>query len=309
MSEISYLKDESEAQTILKNIELNFNKMFNSSEAYNPNFIASILEIALNHAKNFRLDIDYLSTACLSSLQQSLGIILVEEYLALEENCADELTNTAPSVKRIKLSNDAERASDQSQLWIHLAKLYRSMNDYDSIKGIFTRKKHIVTSYTIDGFYYESNNDFFQARKCYLDALKAEDDVKVAELERDLWEESFLRCCNELTDWKMMCEYTTDETSLRELFTDANSIDGLFPYAFKSKLKLILQEDVDEQRKHDDLIKFIGGLDSDGKKYLEQTFCFEMAMINIHQKDYDAAKYYANLAIQKYLMVIANFFS
>lgn len=128
----------------------------------------------------------------------------------------------------------------------------------------------------------------------------------VSKLEQDLWEESYLRCCNELTDWKEMCEYATDsgETSLSKLFTDSSySLESLFPYAFKSKLKIILQEDVGEQRKHQDLVRFVSELDADGKKYLEHAFCQEMAIINLHQKDFNAAKYYANMAIQKFLTV------
>ena len=116
-----------------------------------------------------------------------------------------------------------------------------------------------------------------------------------------------LRCCSELTDWKAMCQWTVEESgsSLNELFTsDPYSLEHLFPFAFKSKLKMILQESEKEQKKHDDLIGFIHALDSDGKKYLEQTFCTEMALINLHQKDFNAAKYYAYMAIQKYLMVI-----
>ena len=115
-----------------------------------------------------------------------------------------------------------------------------------------------------------------------------------------------LRCCNELTDWKFMCEWTTEDKTLEQLFTsDSYSLENLFPYAFRSKLKLILQEDEREQEKHQDIITFIAGLQSDNKKYLEQTFCQELALLNLHQKDFNAAKYYAYMTIQKYLMVIS----
>lgn len=127
--------------------------------------------------------------------------------------------------------------------------------------------------------------------------------------EKDLWEESYLRCCNELTDWKSMCEYSTRSStvSLRQLFSDFSSPDNiLFPYAFKSKLKIILQEDIAEQRRHEDLIKFMAELDSDSKKSLEQSFALEMAIINLHQKDLSAAKYYANMAIERFLVEWAS---
>ena len=179
------------------------------------------------------------------------------------------------------------------------------------------KKSDLTTDYTKNGLYYESNNDFYNARKCYNDALNKDwtlesetetqiQDKRVFKVEEELWEQLMLRCCNELTDWKSMNEWTTEENTrpLKELFaSDSYSLEHLFPYAFRSKLKLILQGDEQEQQKHEDLIGFLQGLDQDGKKYLEQTFCQEMALINLHQKDYNAAKYFAYMAIQKYLMV------
>jgi DNA-dependent protein kinase catalytic subunit len=320
LSEIFYLKDESEAKLTIKNIEANLNRMLTSSESYNPNFVACILEIALKHVKNFRLDISSISNACLNSLQQSLGIILIEEYIVQNEN--DKILDEEPKLKKIKLSNNHVEgdSTEESLLWIELAKLYRSMNDYDSIKGIFRRKNDLTSEITKNGFYHESNNDYYQARKCYMDGLNqlsTDEQFHVPKIEEELWEQSLLRCCMELTDWKTMCEWSTQDTNLENLFTirDENSenafhrdgyykLEYIFPYALRSKIKLILQEDVEEQKKHQDLIKFLQGLDADGKKYMEQNFNLEMAMINLHQKDYNAAKYYANMAIQKYLTVI-----
>jgi DNA-dependent protein kinase catalytic subunit len=319
LSEVFYLKDENEAQTTIKNIEYNMNSMLNSSESYNPNFVACILEIALKHVAKFRLDVTAISNACLNSLQQSLGIILIEEYIVLNEH-GSYYSDGQPKAKRLKLASESSGAStsspsnsEESILWIELAKLYRSMNDYDSIKGIFMRKKNLTTEFTRNGFYHESNNDYYQARKCYIDAINYDwsaAQIEIPQIEDELWQQSLLRCCNELTDWKTMCEYSTCDTTLKKLFKEDNySMEYIFPYAFRSKVKLILQEDIAEQKKHQDLITFLNELEPDDKKYLEQGFCLEMALINLHQKDFNAAKYYAHLAIQKYLMVILRRFA
>ena len=288
-------------------MESNLNNIFTTSDAYNPNLVACILEIGLKQARIFRLNGNAISIACQNSLQQPLGIILIEEYLAINENDSDTGGQiiAEQQTKRIKLDKDLMSVDDDesSTLWIELAKLYRSMNNYDCLKGIFSHKKTIVTDSTKTGFYHESNNDYYSAKKCYSEAMKLMSNG-TSKVEKELWEESFLRCCNELTDWKAMCEYTTSTATLKNLFADSYSVQVLFPWAFKSKLKLILQEDVSEQKKHQDLIEFIDGLDPDGKKYLEQVFCLEMAIVNLHQKDFDASKYYANIAIQKFLMVI-----
>ncbi len=285
--------------------------MLNKSDEYHPNFIACILEVAIKNTKIFRLDLSSISTACLNSFQQSLGIILIEEYIILDDLNAED-TSDGPSRKKIKLDESVD-----SLYWIELAKLYRSINDYDSIKGIFMKKKHITKEFTKNGLIHESNNDFFNARKCYQSALKKDwsetneiINEEVFKVEKELWEQFSLRCCNELTDWKSMCELSTQNKNLNSLFsTDSYSLEHIFPYAFKSKLKLILKENEPEQKKHEDLISFMQGLDSESKKYLEQSFSQELALLNLHQKDLNAAKYYSYLAIQKYLMVFTFLFA
>ncbi|CAF0815340.1 unnamed protein product [Brachionus calyciflorus] len=295
LSELSYLKDDQEIDKIITNLTCYFNTMLNNSDSFNPNFISCILEIAIKNSKYIILEPSLITTACLNSLQQPLGIILLEEYLVNEEDSLEPSSN-----KKIRLDNKF-RYSKESVLWIELAKLYRSMNDYDSIKGIFMVKSNLVTDYTKRGLDFEANNDYYAARKCYQEAMETEWDFEVSQTEQDLWFESLLKCCNELTDWKSMCEWSMNETNLTNLFSDSYTVENVFPYAFRSKLKLILKEDEKEQKKHADLIRFISGLETESKKYLEQSFCQELSLISLHQNDFNAAKYYAHLAIQKYL--------
>lgn len=300
------MKDDSESYSIIKEIETNLNSILASSDSYNPNLIACILQISVKHAKSFKLDPKLISTASLNSLQQPIGILLLEEYLILSENNDEGASeSTQPKVKKMRMSNEPDIISDQSIIWIELAKLYRSMNDYDSIKGIFTRKANLTSQYTKDAFEFESNNDYHQARKCYMDALNEEEEpvTPVQKLEHELWEESLLRCCKELTDWKAMYEWSVGDDDLKSLVNgESYTEEHKFPYALRSKLKLIMQEDVDEQKKHADLIQFLHGLDTDSKKFIEHSFSFEMALINLHQRDINAAKYYSQLAIQKFLI-------
>lgn len=303
LSEISYLKNEQDCNNTFNELSQYINHMLAHSESYNSNFIACMLEICIKNPRLIKLKPNLVSSACLKSFRQPLGIVLLEEYIInFEENLE------APLEKKMKLSPHDSK-SEASSLWIELVKLYRSMNDYDSLKGIFLIKSDLVSSYTVKGIDFEAVNDYFSARKVYKDALECESMDKVSQSEQDLWFESLLKCCNELADWKLMCEWSMKETSLEELFEEAYSIENIFPYAFRSKLKLILQEDENEQANHKDLIKFINGLQVEQKKYLEQFFCQEMAMISLHQNDLSGANYYAHLAIQKYLVVSINFFT
>ena len=305
LSEINFLKDENETNETKMAIQANLNNMLEKSDSYNANFVACIIEIGLKHSNDFQLDTKLISTACLNSLQQTLGIILIEEYII--ENETKQSTFSAPSAKRIKLSNS--KSTEEISLWIELAKLYRSINDYDSVKGIFTRNMNSMTNYTFKALVYESNFDYYNARKSYEEAFNRDwkNDCEPLDIEQDLWEQSILRCCDELTDWKKMCEFSMTDTTLDELFMDSYTLEYVFPFAFKSKLKLILQENVDEQKKHQDLLSFIGKVNNNNKQYLEQNYCLELALIYLHQKDFHASKYYAQLCIEQYLQVISDY--
>ncbi len=82
--------------------------------------------MALKHADLFRLDVGLVGAACVSSLQQAVGIVVLEEYLVRGPGQA----GAEPRAKRSRLAEEG-----QSLIWIELAKLYRCLSDYDSIKG------------------------------------------------------------------------------------------------------------------------------------------------------------------------------
>lgn len=109
LSEITYLKDETESKVIVNSIEQNLNTMLSISDSYNPNFIACILEVSLKHADLFKLDSSCITNACLNSFQQSLGIVLIEEYLI---HFKSDSYSQPPSIKRFKPSNEMENMSD-----------------------------------------------------------------------------------------------------------------------------------------------------------------------------------------------------
>ena len=82
---------------------------------------------------------------------------------------------------------------------------------------------------------------------------------------------------------------------------DSYSLEQQFPYAFRATLKLVLRREGGERA--DALLEFVQGLDTDGRRYLEHAYCQEMALVNLHKRDLSAAKYFAHMAVKKYLMV------
>ncbi|XP_008336326.2 DNA-dependent protein kinase catalytic subunit-like [Cynoglossus semilaevis] len=91
------------------------------------------------------------------SLQQPSGILLLEESL-LHSTVQDE-----PPSKRAR--GRRENPPDTNK-WIHLARLYRSLEDYDVVRGIFGGKVG-TKSITCDALQAEANTDFAEAVKLY----------------------------------------------------------------------------------------------------------------------------------------------
>ena len=150
-------------------------------------------------------------------------------------------------------------------MWLELAKLYRSVNDFDSIRGLFTAAAAVssstVSEHTRLAFEHEASGDYYLARKCYTEALSS---AAASDDERDLWEQSLMRCCSELTDWRAMADYFASADNSGNGNKPSKSLGALherdadtFPYAFRCKLKLILHEDVETQLKHADLVQFL----------------------------------------------------
>lgn len=199
----------------------------------------------------------------------------------------------------------------ESLYWIELTKLYRSLNDFDSIKGIFLKNKNLISNSTRLGFINESNMNYHSAYSFFVESYNSclndnDNNIdKKKQVELEFLEESILRCCNELNDWNKMNNQATKDNSLLliDLFNDNDSRkpEIIFPFAFRSSLKLILQsKDVNQQNKFK---KFLASLDANGRQYLEENFCQEMALYCIFNEDFDLAKHYGYKTKEKYLIV------
>ena len=114
-------------------IEATLNAMLVSSSAStaaaadSTSFVKCVLEVALRHAARFRLDVAAIGTAALASMQQPVGILLLEEYIILNNikrvnnnQQADNTTkkrhasgdtdaHTLKSFKRAKTNDDLTR--------------------------------------------------------------------------------------------------------------------------------------------------------------------------------------------------------
>ncbi|XP_053105021.1 DNA-dependent protein kinase catalytic subunit isoform X2 [Hemicordylus capensis] len=297
LKELKHSKSQSERNTVIQQLVQDFNHFLTTTVLYFPPFIACIQEMSYQHKELLDLNASSVSTSCLASLQQPVGILLLEQALVHLSPEEDE-----PPSKRMR--GKAELSPDVTR-WIELAKLYRSVGDYDVLRGIFSGKigtKEITQKALLS----EAKSDYAEAAKQYDEALSTQDwpDEEPTEAEKDFWEFASLECYNHLTEWKSL-EYCStinidnaQPPDLNKTWSDPFYQETYLPYIIRSKLKLLLQGGGDQS-----LLTFIDeAMKTEQKKALiEMYYSQELSLLYTLQDDFDRAKYYVNNAMQVFM--------
>lgn len=238
------------------------------------------------------------STACLTSLQQPIGIMLLEKQLL-------QIEDEGPSNHKRARSSVAP-PSQVTTTWIELSKLYRSLGDYDVLRGIFTG--HIGTkSETQKALEAEARGDFSQALKLYHEAIATESwtSGEPQQEEEDLWDDGRLQCFANLTQWENLEKFSVlniddgDIPDLDKVWTDTFFQEHYLPCLITSKLKLQCHGAEDTS-----LNSFVArAMQNDERKVLLQgRHSDSLALMYLLQGDYDQASYYAGSYEESFLV-------
>uniref|UniRef100_A0A8B9FR78 DNA-dependent protein kinase catalytic subunit n=1 Tax=Amazona collaria TaxID=241587 RepID=A0A8B9FR78_9PSIT len=294
--EVEKSKTPSEKKAIIQKLLNNFNNFLSMSLSYFPPFIACIQEISYRHRELLELDSANVSTSCLASLQQPVGILLLEHALMALPPVEE------PPPKRMR--GRTELPPDVIR-WIELAKLYRSLGDYDVLRGIFSGKIG-TKEITQKALLAEARSDYAEAAKYYDEALSKEDwqDGEPTEAEKDFWELASLECYDHLTDWKSLeyCATISIDSGkppdLSKTWSDPFFQETYLPYIIRSKLKLLLSGENDQT-----LLTFIDeAMKTEQKKaIIEMHYSQELSLLYILQDDFDRAKYYISNGMQIFM--------
>ncbi|KAK9971873.1 hypothetical protein ABG768_025216 [Culter alburnus] len=295
--EMEKSKPDKETSNILKDLVQTLNTFLNMSTAYFPPFISCVQDMSYQHKALLGVEPALVSASCLASLQQPMGILLLEESLLRGTGTSEEPPSKRARGKR-ELPPDTER-------WIHLAKLYRSLGDYDVVRGIFSGKIG-TKSITFTALQAEAKSDYAEAVKLYNEALNIEDwnDGEPSNTEKDFWEIAALEAYNHLTEWKSLQYCATvniDDNSpvnLEKMWTEPFYVDTYLQYMMRSMLK---QLQLGERTQ--DLLSFVDAAMKmeEHKVIMETHYSQELSLLYILQEDYDRAKYYANNCMQVFM--------
>ncbi|XP_034980550.2 DNA-dependent protein kinase catalytic subunit [Zootoca vivipara] len=303
LEEMKKMKTLPEKNNVVQQLLEDFNRFLTTSVLYFPPFIACIQEMSYQHRELLDLSPSSVSTSCLASLQQPVGILLLEQSLI---HLSPEEEEEPPS-KRMRGKTEL---SPNVIKWIELAKLYRSVGDYDVLRAIFSGKID-TKEITQKALLAEAKNDYAEAAKQYDKALSMQDwpDEEPTEAEKDFWELASLECYNRLTEWKSL-EYCStvnidngQPSDLNKTWSDPFYQETYLPYIIRSKLKLLLHGANDQS-----LLTFIDeAMKTEQKKALiEMYYSQELSLLYILQDDFDRAKYYVNNAMQVFMQNYSN---
>ncbi|XP_037658373.1 DNA-dependent protein kinase catalytic subunit [Choloepus didactylus] len=295
LREMDKFKTMSEKNSITQKLLQDFNRFLDTTFSYFPPFVSCVQEVSCRHPDLLSLEPAPVSVACLASLQQPVGILLLEEAL----------THLAPPEPAAKHSRGRSRLSPDVLRWLELAKLYRSIGEYDVLRGIFSSEIG-TKQVTQDALLAEARGDYSEAAKQYNEALNKQEwlDGEPTEAEKDFWELASLDCYNHLTEWKSLAycsTVTVDSASppdLNKMWSEPFYQETYLPYMIRSKLKLLLQGGDDQS-----LLTFI---DAAVNKELQKTlielhYSQELSLLYILQDDFDRAKYYIQNGIQTFM--------
>ncbi|XP_023573460.1 DNA-dependent protein kinase catalytic subunit [Octodon degus] len=294
LKEMDRFKMASEKNITQKLLE-DFSHFLNTTFLFFPPFVSCIQEISCQHAALLSLPPALVRTASLASLQQPGGIRLLEEALL-------HLAPEEPPAKRVRgkacLPPDTLR-------WMELAKLYRSIGEYDVLRGIFSSEIG-TKQVTQKALLAEARSDYSEAAEQYNEALSEQEWAggEPTQAERDFWELASLDCYNHLCEWKSL-EYcstaSVDSESppdLSKMWSQPLYQEMYLPYMVRSKLKLLLRGEGDQS-----LLTFV---DEAMRRELQQAltelqYSQELSLLYILQDDLDRAKYYAEQGIQIFM--------
>ncbi|XP_036089192.1 DNA-dependent protein kinase catalytic subunit [Rousettus aegyptiacus] len=295
IKEMDKYKTMSEKNNITQKLLQDFNLFLNTTFSFFPPFVSCIQEISSQHTDLLSLDPASVSAGCLASLQQPVGIHLLEEAL----------------LQMIPQEPLAKRARGRSHLsldvckWMELAKLYRSIGEYDVLHGIFSSEigtKQITQNALLE----EARSDYSEAAKQYNEALNKQEwvDGEPIEAEKDFWELASLDCYNQLAEWKSLeyCSIVSVDSKnppdLNKMWSEPFYQETYLPYMIRSKLKLLLQGENDQS-----LLTFIDEAVNKElqKAIIELHYSQELSLLYILQNDVDRAKYYIENSIHNFI--------
>ncbi|KAK0048622.1 DNA-dependent protein kinase catalytic subunit, partial [Biomphalaria pfeifferi] len=302
--EMDKLKTETEIEQLVQQINDSISHILRESLYFFPPFLGSILTILYELRSSLKVSASDVGTSSITSNQQSLGIMVLEENLIKSDST--EVANRSKKSRQTRSLPSPELAE-----WIQLSRLYKSANDFDIVQGIFSDQLG-TKDQTRKAIEAEARGDFKTANLIYSQIIAQQDwkDGDPLEAEVDFWDISRMECLDHLSQWKDLETISvkgvdsSDQPNLDRVWDDGFYQEQYLPYVIRSKLKLLLSGDANQQS----LLTFVDNCMTDlqKKQHLENRYCSELALMSLWQQSYDRSRHYCNMAFRGFLQDWCN---
>nr|CAB3231039.1 DNA-dependent protein kinase catalytic subunit-like [Phallusia mammillata] len=239
------------------------------------------------------------ASSSLASNKHALGIVILEQMILNKRT--DE-----PATKRRKVPGPGFESCPET--WLQLARLYKSLGDFDVLSGIFGAGSNPTSS---RGLSLEIQNSYKEARKVYEQALNDED-TDASDVERDMWEDCLLNCVKQMSRWdhvNFLCDsllerydnVTSDDVNaggLKAALLHQDYQGRFLESAVHAKLLLLLQGRVEVGEQLSSFFDDVMQSDVDRKSHVERRYSEHLTMLYIYKDDFDRARYYLNLTAE-----------
>uniref|UniRef100_A0A8D1F779 DNA-dependent protein kinase catalytic subunit n=1 Tax=Sus scrofa TaxID=9823 RepID=A0A8D1F779_PIG len=295
LKETDKSKAAAERLSIAQQLLQDLTRFLGTTFSFFPPFVSCIQEVSCRHTDLLSLDPACVSVGGLASLQQPGAIRLLEEALL----------HLAPQEPPAKRARRRPSLPPDTVRWMELAKLYRSIGEYDILRGIFSSEIG-TKQITQDALLAEARSDYSEAARLYNEALNKQEwaDGEPAEAEKDFWELASLDCYNQLAEWGSLAYCSTatvdgaSPPDLTKVWSDPFYQEACLPSIMRSKLKLLLQGAGDQT-----LLSFVDQAVTSElhKALLELHYSQELSLLYLLQDDVDRAQYYIENCIQAFM--------
>ncbi|XP_021932903.1 DNA-dependent protein kinase catalytic subunit-like isoform X3 [Zootermopsis nevadensis] len=283
------LHDEKNVYT--KKVQEAMSSILSTTKDYTAMVMGTVMEIALHHGKYIVLQPEDIATASQASGLLAMGCLLLEENLILR----DAISEDGPS----KRSKTLEPSTEQNY-WLILADLYKNMDEWDVVRGIF--QKHLNYDENIHrALQWEISGNWYNARKEYEAALSSMDGDNIL---TDYYIEAMYKCLAHLTDWENLNKQVRYqiEDNFDKLWEDDWLKEQLLPKLLLSEVQLMLDKGVEGIREQQFLQQVDGWLkDKDRFSYLSRQYCEELAAIFLIQDNVARAQHQVECSLTAFL--------
>ncbi|ESO12540.1 hypothetical protein HELRODRAFT_159097 [Helobdella robusta] len=309
-----------------------FNKCLQESACLDPQFISTALELCFEYVDHISIAPQLITKVALSANVQPLGILLLEKIIVtLRRNLKSDQVPTCPPRKIRKKMEATGEISLIDECWIELAKLYKSISDYNHVRCIFAYhltlpckpatsaassnvlKSSDVTKLATEA---EMSRDYVTAFTYYNQGVNIYNDEDISivggnagavlSFVMNYWDDCRLQCIERLGQWKNVEQICHNKVRIETISDDNHHrLDDFWKddtffylsYLMKSETKLLLASGGgDPQLQH-----FLSFIDRnlkirERKHILENTFYTELALLSLWEDDHFKARHYVELA-------------